>query len=367
MPKPSDPDREQQLRWEKLIGLGERSHRKSYYPELQQRLEELERFRDVLDQSNDAIFLLESPTSRILDANRTACRLLGLSRQDVLEKTLFALTGLVDIPEARDLVRAPQDETHPVALSVETVLFSEGGAGVPVEVSLNRHSTPDHDHVAAVVRDISERRQAQKVLAERTRLAELGASIGKALTEVADMAASLQVCAEAIEACTEAAFVRIWTLDDSEKTLELRASAGMFTHTHGNHSRIDIEEYPYKLGVVCRERRAYLTNGVIGDPQFSNQEWARREGIVAFVGYPLLLQERLVGVVALFSKIALSETVVRTLDSVADTMAIGIERYHTLAALSQAVSRSEQSRDRIDAIVRSIADGLVVTDMDGRI
>ena len=42
---------------ERLIGLGERSHRKSYYPELQRRLEDLERFKAFLDHSNDAIFV----------------------------------------------------------------------------------------------------------------------------------------------------------------------------------------------------------------------------------------------------------------------------------------------------------------------
>ncbi|HEX3013132.1 MAG TPA: histidine kinase, partial [Methanobacterium sp.] len=47
---------------EKIIGLGERSVHKSYYPELQQQIAELKRFRELLDQSNDAIFLLEMPS-----------------------------------------------------------------------------------------------------------------------------------------------------------------------------------------------------------------------------------------------------------------------------------------------------------------
>ena len=42
---------------DKIIGLGESSIQKSYYPELQKRLSELERFRALLDQSNDPIFL----------------------------------------------------------------------------------------------------------------------------------------------------------------------------------------------------------------------------------------------------------------------------------------------------------------------
>jgi len=43
---------------DKLIGLGETSMRKNYYPELQRRLEELETFRSLLDKVNDHLYLM---------------------------------------------------------------------------------------------------------------------------------------------------------------------------------------------------------------------------------------------------------------------------------------------------------------------
>ena len=54
---------------DKIIGLGERSVRKSYYPELRARLAELERFRALLDQSNDAIILLDAGDMTVVDLN----------------------------------------------------------------------------------------------------------------------------------------------------------------------------------------------------------------------------------------------------------------------------------------------------------
>lgn len=47
MRKPSENEQRQQLR-DKIIGLGEGSVRKSYYPELQKRVEELERKNEEL-------------------------------------------------------------------------------------------------------------------------------------------------------------------------------------------------------------------------------------------------------------------------------------------------------------------------------
>ncbi len=60
---PNDPD---SLR-DRIIGLGERSIHKSYYPELKNRLAELERFRSMLDQSSDIIFLVNFPDFTIFD------------------------------------------------------------------------------------------------------------------------------------------------------------------------------------------------------------------------------------------------------------------------------------------------------------
>ncbi|HKK00962.1 MAG TPA: PAS domain-containing protein [Desulfuromonadales bacterium] len=72
----------------RLIGLGERSFQKSYYPELQRRVAELERFRTLLDQGNDGIFLIHVPSRGIADVNQTGCRMLGFSREDLLGRPL---------------------------------------------------------------------------------------------------------------------------------------------------------------------------------------------------------------------------------------------------------------------------------------
>jgi signal transduction histidine kinase len=74
-----------------------------------------------------------------------------------------------------------------------------------------------------------------------------------------------------------AAFARIWTFDEEEDVLELRASAGMYTHLDGPHSRVPVGSL--KIGLIARERLPRLTNDVLDDPRVSDKEWARREGI----------------------------------------------------------------------------------------
>ena len=45
------------------------------------------------------------------------------------------------------------------------------------------------------------------------------------------------------------------------------------------------------------------------DARVSDKEWAAREGMVAFAGYPLLLEDRVLGVLAMFSRQPLADDV----------------------------------------------------------
>ena len=184
-----------------------------------------------------------------------------------------------------------------------------------------------------VVRDITERKRAQDALNERVHQAALGAEIGVALTEGGDLRAVLQQCAEAMVRHLDAAFARIWTLNEKDDVLEMQASAGMYTHLNGPHGRVPVGKF--KIGMIAEERRPHMTNEVVGDLRVGDQEWARREGMVAFAGYPLIVQDRLVGVMAMFSRKQLAETTMHSLGSVADIVALGIERKQTEESLAR--------------------------------
>jgi PAS domain S-box-containing protein len=88
-----------------------------------------------------------------------------------------------------------------------------------------------------------------------------------------------------------------------------------------------------KIGRIAAERKPHITNSVIDDPRIGDQELARQEGMVAFAGYPLVVGERLVGVVAMFARTTLSDAVLQALASVADQIALVIQRKREEAAL----------------------------------
>ena len=184
------------------------------------------------------------------------------------------------------------------------------------------------------------------------------AEVGAILNRSGTLAQSLQACAEAMIRHLDAAFARIWTLDADASVLELQASAGMYTHLDGAHSRVPVGSF--KIGLIAAERKPHLTNAVVGDPRVSDQEWAKREGMIAFAGYPLLIEDNVIGVMAMFARKELTEEALESLSVVADMLAQTILRKQT----EQALYQSEQ---QFRTTLQSIGDAVIATDAEGRI
>lgn len=134
----------------RLIGLGKRSLKKSYYPELKKRLVELERFREALDQASDAIFLANANTGNIEDANETACSLTGYTKVELLNRSLFSLFDV-------DLLKFPTS-TKPIVIQLKTAT----GSNLLVEFSVGFRTFTDTSYVICSVRDVSARLQAEE-------------------------------------------------------------------------------------------------------------------------------------------------------------------------------------------------------------
>lgn len=226
----------------------------------------------------------------------------------------------------RDVTERKRAEELRLALAKEQAAH----AATEQRVAEARELAASHAELSAAMRELAEQSAArQRELEDRVRHADLSAAVSAALVARAPLDDQLQRCAEAISSHLEAAFARVWVLDAGEQILRLRASAGLYTHLDGPHSRVPVGAL--KIGRIASERRPHLTNAVVGDPRVADQEWARREGMVAFAGYPLLVEDQLVGVMALFAKRPLPESTLLALGTVANVIALAIDRAHVAA------------------------------------
>jgi PAS domain S-box-containing protein len=287
----------------------------------------------ILDSALDCIITIDHEGS-VLEFNPAAERTFGYRKEQALHRRIGDLIVPPSLRDAhyRGMEHYLATGKGPVlGKRIEISAMRADGTEFPVELSITAMQLNGRPAFTACLRDLTERNRIAVALAERSRLAELTAAIGLILNRGGSLQQILQSSVETLVRHLDGAFARIWTLSESGQTLELQASAGIYTHLHGPHGKVPVGKF--KIGLIAQERKPHLTNEVVGDPRIDDHEWARREGIVSFAGCPLVVEDRLLGVVAMFARHPLSEATLANLGTVADSIAVGISRKQTEEAL----------------------------------
>ncbi|QSX32945.1 EAL domain-containing protein [Shewanella avicenniae] len=104
MAKPSDDIQSWEARKASIIGLGERSFRKSYYPQLRQNMDRLQRFHTLLDHTSDFVVLINMPSGDISDANAAFGLLMNTGVEQLIGQSFKELTFCNDCKRIIELL-----------------------------------------------------------------------------------------------------------------------------------------------------------------------------------------------------------------------------------------------------------------------
>jgi PAS domain S-box-containing protein len=141
-------------------------------------------FRTLLDQSTDAIEVVDPETLRLLDVNQTACVQLGYSREEMLSMSIFDL----DLNLSEDSRTRVEQQLREFGYAMfETEHRRKDGSTFPVEVNY-RNVQRERMYGVVLVRDITARKRAEEAL--RVAQAELAhvtrvLAIGELVTSIA--------------------------------------------------------------------------------------------------------------------------------------------------------------------------------------
>ncbi len=171
-------------------------------------------------------------------------------------------------------------------------------------------------------RDISEAKLAESRLSEHTRRLEAAAALAAAFTDQFVLTDALQACTFAMVNHLDAVTARIWTLDDHGTLLNLQARSGL--PMPFSSRTIDLSEVP--IGTIARDRKPFLATNITNFPGISDSRWVTRHGAYAIAGYPLLVEDRCVGVVELYLRNAPSQDLQTNLSIIASNLAANIDR-----------------------------------------
>ena len=189
----------------------------------------------------------------------------------------------------------------------------------------------------------------------------MDAIVRRAVLETACLTTPQAFCQSLVAVLTGATTVltRIW-IAGPDGALNLTGSAGLPVGG-GTYNRLDgafarIPPGSGKIGEICATRQPFVVRAIRGDEAWlANPGWIARQAVRAFVGYPLMAGDEVVGALAIFDRTAPSDLTLDALRFVADYAALRLIDLRDRAALqARLLARvSEAPSDRPDAVASS--------------
>jgi len=208
---------------------------------------------------------------------------------------------------------------------VDLEAMQAGAADYLVKVHLRA------DSLERSIRYAAQRKRAAALAAfEQARLAAFGAEIGLALTRRDSLEGILERCARAMAQYLNAALAVVATFDAKESVFEPRAAAGPAWDPKQGLQGLP----PMRLEIgPLAEGKPILIHQVPGKESFADPDWVKGAKLISYAAYPLLLEDKLVGLMAIFTQHLLTEQIHQEMGSVANGIALCIERKRSAEAL----------------------------------
>ncbi len=293
------------------------------------------RYRSIFEGVQDAIVVVKHDGS-IVDINTRASEMYGWSREDFIKKTLFDLS----IPENKKSLEPILDQDHPLENPIEVMNIRSDGEVFPVEINARFHNINGNDVVLAVVRDITERRKAEKQLEEEA-LEHAAASVIRSSLDYTDVINKITEQMGQAVGATSACICTFNPKNHSSTVLAKFVSPSANEKERvsniGENCQMG-DDFPYDVRGISSGR---VLNYHLADESLSaaNRSYLNDHGAQAILVIPLQIQGRTIASVELWDTSGKREF---TRDEIALCQSIG---QHAAAAIENARLYTEVQRE----------------------
>ncbi len=279
-------------------------------------LESEKKYRDLFQVNKDgiAIFLANpyGPPSTFVELNDAAPKMLGYTREEMLQLTPVMLEPFTPIEQMR---RRQSELKLKGMLDYETILLHKNGNPIFTEFTAQYIEYEGKPAIMSVVRDITERKQREK---ELQAIASLSASLRSAPSRVE----MLPVIVEQLSHILNCDSILIQIIEEQTQDAVVEGAYGEWSKTIGSRQPDNTG-----LNAVLRETmKPYLNNNIKDDPRFVTLENVDNDNIIATAGVPLVAQDQVIGFLWMGGKKEIAESEYRLLTAVADIAANAIHR-----------------------------------------
>lgn len=301
--------------------------------EARRRLEEsLERSRqelvDFTENANVPMHWVDAG-GRVVWANQAELDFLGYSRNEYIGSPIARHHA--DTPVIADiLARLASGEC---LVGYEARLVAKDGSIKHVAIHSSVYADGDRfGHTRCFTIDISHQKKIENLSQERATLAAFTAAAGLFLTAEGGLRKRLHDVASEAVSQLDVAAVQVWQWHGSTSRLSLMAGAGAPVGPDGapDDGAAGIASGEGLVGAVAETKQPLYV--LPSEPAMAphhavthlQTDLMQRHGIGSFLGYPLLIADRLVGVLAVYAKGPVSDLLITALSSVVASMALAV-------------------------------------------
>ncbi len=250
---------------------------------------------------------------------------------------LLAVSGLIGLLIAMRVWRPLQALTEAVAR------LPEGG-----RISVDVRSTDEvGDLTRAFNTMAAEIEESRSKLKRRVSELEAMSEAWHLLTGTLELPAVLKRLAEIARTHLRVDVVRIWLVDSSRESLFLQAHEGVTCLEVNFRERLGLGEG--LAGWIVTHRTLLILPEVLGDPRLKNREWVQAEGIVSFLGVPLILEDAPLGILACMTRerrdFAPEDAVLA--EALAAQAVVAIENARLMANIRQTLDDLKTAQDQL--------------------
>lgn len=319
-----------------------------------------QRYRRLFEDALDGVLMLDPHTGRISEANPAAAEMIGQPAEQLLGQGLWQVGLFADREAANDALQTLQRQAvlRREALALRTATGDERW----VEFVGSLIAQGDgNDIIQCTLRDVTEHERLAREVAERTYEMESLQAVTDVVLAQSSLDALLRELLERTTTILRVDNVAILLPDASGDTLTIHMARGPEEEVAGQ-VRVPIGQGI--AGRIAATRQPLvvddLRTATVANPFL-------RERLSSLMGVPLLVDDRLIGVIhtATIQPHHFTPREVHLLQLLAERIALAIERAQLHEMSQQARQEAAERARQLQSTIEAIADGVVVLDRSG--
>lgn len=292
-------------------------------------------YLSILENANDAIVICDS-NSRIIFWNRRSEEIFEFKKEEIIGK------------DSKDLVHEAEKNSHEEGLShffktgastknkpFEVEGQKKSGGSIPIEVTLTQYESNENRFVIAIIRDITERKRAERQIHSQIEKLQALRNIDMAITASLDLRVTFNIILDQVMTTLRADAVDILVFNCHTLRLEFAAGRGFRTDAL-QHTSLGMDEGI--AGKTAHYARINVRNLAKEPGEFLRSPLISGEGLVTYVSAPLVSKGNVKGVLEVFyrSQIEPSLELLDFAESLALQSAIAIDNASMFNDLAKA-------------------------------